>query len=224
MTTEPRIGRASDSTPFDIDRHEPDARCMTRYCGKPTGTLGHLCRWRVSRADCQHHYTPRGAGLTEGEVEERERAMAPAPVESGATETAVLIQPLCTSDAITRRDIGEVCWLIVERALTEGGTDGKGASVAVSALRILVGLPPAGKTAEAARKEAFLRGKVMHGIAPQSPEEWALAEEIFEEKAIEEFQRWELWERDDGYVDEPLALGDFAGDEPQAAALVDQED
>lgn len=138
--------------------------------------------------------------------------------------TRATSDPRPASEAISRRDIGEVCWLIVKRALDDPGGDGKGASVAVSALRILVGLPPAGQTAEAARKEAFLRGKVMHGIAPQTAEEWALAEEIFEEKAIEEFRRWELWERDDGYVDEPLGLGELARDEPQTPAVIDQED
>ncbi len=154
----------------------------------------------------------------------RSEAAAPMPNASRRVDTRASSETRPPPEAVAQRDIGGVCWLIVERALSDGGGDGKGAGVAVSALRILVGLPPQGTTAEAARAEAFLRGKVMHGIAPQTPEEWALAEEIFEENAIEEFRRWELWERDDGYVDEPLALGDFAGDEPQPSALVDQED
>lgn len=198
---------------------------MTRYCGKLAPSTGRPCRWRVSESACKNHDTPRGGGLTAREMREREQAPGPvAPTSAPAVIEKATPLAGGPPEAVVKRDVGEVCWLIVERALDDPGGDGRGAAVAVSALRILVGLPPAGQGAEAARKEAFLRGKIMHGIAPQYPEEWALAEAIFEEKAIEEFRRWELWERDDGYVDEPFGLGELARDEAQPPRVIDQQD
>ena len=125
-------------------------------------------------------------------------------------------------EAVVGRDIG-VCWLIVERVLAERSGDGRGAAVAVSALRILVGLPPSGLTADEARAESFLRGKIMHSIAPRAPEEWELAARFYHKEAIEEFRRWELRERNDGYVDEPLALSELARDEIEPSVLVSDE-
>ena len=72
-------------------------------------------------------------------------------------------------EAVVDRDIPGVCWLIVERVLAERSGDGRGAAVAVSALRILVGLPPSGLTADEARAESFLRGKIMHASRPGRP-------------------------------------------------------
>ena len=44
---------------------------------------------------------------------------------------------------------------------------------------------------ELALREIALRGRIMNGEPPRDDEEWALAEQVFNEPALMEFHRWE---------------------------------
>ncbi len=127
-------------------------------------------------------------------------------------------------EPVAARDLPGLCWWLIEQATTADSWDVRWAGVVVTTVRALTSMPPGALTTQDARDEAFLRGKIVNGIPPETADEWALAEAIFTDEALEELRSWnQLWERDDEHVDEPLLFPQRAGVEAQVAPLVHDE-
>lgn len=202
------------------------------YCGTPMKTNPRrLCRWRIFRQrPCPHHATAVSAAIDIDAIERREAAMRLPPGER--TDTWIASKPAepmklppGMPEPVATRDLPEVCWWLVEEMAKPDGLDSRRGAVAVSAVRLLVALPPGALTPQEARDEAYLRGKIVNGIPPETADEWALAEAIFTDEALDELRSWnQLWERDDQHVDEPLVFPKRAGIEAEPAAFIDDED
>ena len=72
-----------------------------------------------------------------------------------------------------------------------GRLDTRQASVAAALLRLLHALGPDPISDEEAWKEVELRGRIMHGMPPRSPEEWERVALLYDDEALEEFRRWD---------------------------------
>jgi hypothetical protein len=157
-----------------------------------------------------------GMRLPPGEVTGR-------PIASKPPEPRKL--PPGIPEPVGARDLPAVCWWLIEQSSTEDGLDPRRATVIVQSVRVLAGLPPGALTPQDARDEAFLRGKIVNGIPPETADEWALAEAIFTDEALDELRSWnQLWKRDDQDVDQPLVLAQGAGVEAEAASFFENED
>ena len=65
----------------------------------------------------------------------------------------------------------------------------------------------------------------MHGLPPQSPEEWDYAATLYTDEALAEFRRWEaLLKGDAGDVDKPHRFVYGVAHEREMPGLVERED
>lgn len=101
--------------------------------------------------------------------------------------------------AVVERDLRETGWWVIERLTSNAEFKSPEGSVVASVLRVLAGLGPSPLSEEEALAEVELRGRLAHGLAPASPEQWERAIRVFEADAVEEYRRWEA-------EDEQLAL------------------
>lgn len=87
------------------------------------------------------------------------------------------------------RDLRSVGWLVLERIFF---SDMLPAEVSASAtvIRALTALGDAPADQEEQLAEIELRGMLMNGFQPRSPEEWARAATLFGETSMAEFRRW----------------------------------
>lgn len=85
-------------------------------------------------------------------------------------------------------DPRELARAVVERAL-RGDANPLHAMRLVQAARALQEFPDPAHD-EWALQEVALRGRLMHGLAPATPEQWDLARETFDDAALAEFERW----------------------------------
>ncbi len=84
------------------------------------------------------------------------------------------------------------------RGVADAWLDARAAQAIATAARILVNLGPAPPELEDAARETALRGRIMHGMAPRDPEQWALAATLYDDDALDEFHRWEReWDVED---------------------------
>lgn len=88
------------------------------------------------------------------------------------------------------RDLHAVSWWVLERLLHDE-IDPRRASAMRAMVRTIAQLGPEERDRQEQLREAQLRGLVMHGIPPRTPEEWALAERVFDDDALAELHRWE---------------------------------
>jgi hypothetical protein len=202
------------------------------YCGHPMkSNPRRLCRWRIFRGrPCTPHGTAVDAAVTMDDIERREAGMrlppgdlTGRPIASKVPEPRRL--PAGMPEPVAARDLPGLCWWLIEQATTADSWDVRWAGVVVTTVRALAALPPGSLTPQEARDEAFLRGKIVNGIPPETADEWALAEAIFTDEALEELRSWnQLWKRDDDHVDEPLVFPERARIEAELPALFEDED
>lgn len=57
-------------------------------------------------------------------------------------------------------------------------------------MRVLATLGPEPLAEEESLREIELRGLLMNGIPPRTPDEWELAAKVFDDEALSEFRRW----------------------------------
>ncbi len=95
-------------------------------------------------------------------------------------------------DPVARRDLRGTGWWLMERLTAVDAVDEKRAAVAATVLRVLASLGPEPANAAEALAEVELRGRLMHGQPPSSPEQWERAARAFDPDALEEFRRWDL--------------------------------
>ena len=131
--------------------------------------------------------------------------------------------------AFHEHDPRELSWWVIGEVI--GGTlEASRASVAAALLRLLHLLGPDAISDEEAWQEVELRGRIMHGQPPRSPEEWARVALLYDDEALEEFRRWEaelrgpLLEDDGRDVDHPDVLRDRTARERQVAPGIEDED
>ena len=106
--------------------------------------------------------------------------------------------------SLASRDPHGIVWWLIERAAREK-LEVRFASVVNQTLRTLIQLGQAGADEEQALASIVVRGRLMHGLPPANPEQWALAESMFAAEALEEFRRWpKLLEDDASDGREPL--------------------
>jgi hypothetical protein len=125
---------------------------------------------------------------------------------------------------VAERDLPGVCWWLIERATAQEDLDARWAGVTATLVRTLAGLPLDALSDEEKRDEAFLRGKILNGIPPETGDEWALAEAIFTDEALAELRSWnQLREADYQYVREPFVLAEDARVQAQPPILDNQD-
>ncbi len=195
------------------------------------GNPRRLCRWRIyGGRPCTPHGTTVDDGVTMDDIERSEARMRLPPGEvTGRPIASKPAEPVAARPGVPEpmaiRSLSEVCWWLLEEMANPRGLDSRRGAVAVSTIRVLTSLPPGALTPEEARDEAFLRGKIVNGIPPETADEWALAEAIYTDEALEELRSWnQLWERDDQHVDEPLFFGEVARVEAQPSPFFEDED
>lgn len=125
--------------------------------------------------------------------------------------------------AIQARDPLALQWWVIERII-DGALQPPQAAAISGVVRTLANLPPGAGDQATTLASIALRGRLMHGIPPRSPEQWALAATMFDDEALVEFRRWELLEHDRGDVREPLGLGDGVAHDGDVAPVVHDED
>lgn len=145
---------------------------MEWTCGQPTRS-GKPCRWH--NPPCPHH------GARNVRTPEAAADIAPVATSSGSAVDA----------AIAARDLHEVAWTLLAR---ESASDDPNKSLLSTLIRVLASLGPAPLDDEQALAEASLRGVLMNGLAPRNPEEWALAESIFDAPTLADLRQREATE------------------------------
>ena len=127
-------------------------------------------------------------------------------------------------DSYANRDPRRFAWWTIGAVLEEG-LDARAGGVVANLLRIIQALGPEPQSEAERLKEAQLRGRIMHGLPPQSPEEWAYAATVFNDEALAEFRRWEeLLEGDAGDVDEPHRFVYGVAHERNVPRVIERED
>lgn len=124
------------------------------------------------------------------------------------------------------KDLRSLGWWLIERVLL-GQFETQRASVAASLMRTLAALGPEEASEEEALREVELRGRLMHGLPPRTEEEWARAQEAFDEGSLAEFRRWAnplLLEGDRGNGPEPFDLRQRGAGDVHMPLLIDDED
>ncbi len=119
--------------------------------------------WDVGRAPCRAHGTP------------KQRAVAAAGEETG----------------LPPKDIRGVARWVIER-VARGDLAPAEAQAINTANRILTQLDPEGEEEELALRKAVVHGRALHGLPPETPEQWALAEQMFDAEGMAELRRWQL--------------------------------
>ena len=132
-------------------------------CGAPT-RAGSACRFPADQ--CPH------------EAHARAREELPGPE-----------RPLSPAGVIRGRDLRALGWWLIEEALA-GRITPPTVSAVNRMMHTLLQLGPAPEAEELALQEVALRGLLMHGVPPRTPEEWTRAAEIFDDEALAEFRRW----------------------------------
>jgi hypothetical protein len=201
------------------------------FCGRPTKKPGRLCRWRINTERvCEAHGTMVDEAVPLRAILAREALMRP-PEPPPATGEWIASKPAAVADdagglprPVAERNIPGVCWWVIERASTPPDFDARWAGVIATLVRTLASLPLDALADEEKRDEAFLRGKILNGIPPETGDEWALAEAIFTDEALDELRSWnQLRETDYQDVREPLVFPERTGVQAQASIL-DHED
>lgn len=109
--------------------------------------------------------------------------------------------------AIAERDLRALGWWLIDGVLA-AGLEPQRASVTVRIMSLLERLGPGTHDGDDALREVVLRGLVMAGIPPRTPDEWAIAERVFDDEALAEIRRWALSFEGDGHdAFEPLVPG-----------------
>lgn len=131
------------------------------------------------------------------------------------------------------RDLRAFSWWLLEAILDGEVAPAKG-GVMSGLLRIIAGLGPEPASEAEVYKELELRGRLMTGLPPRTPEEWDRVALFLDDEALEEIRTWpmdgprhpHLLERDSGDVREPEVLGDIGigADEADMAFVIDRED
>lgn len=122
------------------------------------------------------------------------------------------------------RDLRVLGWWVIDR-LVSGALEARQAAVIGNLVRTLAALGPGAIATEQALREVELRGVLMYGIPPRTPEEWELAASIFDADALAEFRRWRpLLESDHHDREQPLVLNQGGADDVQVPGAVDDED
>ena len=166
-------------------------------CGAPTRN-GSGCRYPAERCPHEGHRRYRDA-----------RAAA---------------TPRAPAEALRERDLRGLGWWLIEEILS-GRVTPPEASAVTRLMHTLLQLGPAPDDEERALEEVALRGLLMHGLPPRTPEEWQRAREAFDEDAIAEFLRWApLLEGDAEHDLHQLGLGDGAGGDGDVTDVGDDED
>lgn len=145
-------------------------------CSAPT-VAGTACRRLLQRCDIPGHLRWRG----------RAGALPIAP--GGAPASDARAVPAAIPAAVVDRDLRALAWWLIERVLTDA-LKPSDAGIVAGIMRLVASLGPAEMTLEEALKDIELLGLVMNGVPPRVPEEWARAEELFDEDAVAEFRRW----------------------------------
>ena len=138
-------------------------------CGAPTRG-GSPCRYPAALCPHEAHARHR-----EGRVR-RDPAPAPAP-------------PATPLRAVRERDLRALGWWLIEQTLA-GRVSPPEASAVNRMMHTLLQLGPDSEAGERALREVALRGLLMHGVPPRTPEEWNHAAELFDDEALAEFRRW----------------------------------
>lgn len=163
--------RAALSLEFDaIPRERPR---MSWTCGKPT-VDGHPCRWHTP--PCPHHPGDSPAVVRVARSTASPKRTPPAPD---------------IRDAIESHNLHAVAWGLLGREVV---SEQPNASLVSTLIRVLASLGPAPLDDERALAEAALRGVLMNGLAPRNADEWALAEEIFDEPTLADLRQREAIE------------------------------
>lgn len=176
-------------------------------CGAKT-QKGTPCGWAA--AECPHH-------RRDGRPSRRP--------ERGADHVPAAPPAKAEFPWLAAHDLRGLGWWLIEQVLLQELETGR-ASVVANLVRTLAALGPAPEEESAALREVELRGRLMHGLPPRTPEEWARAEAVFDDAALAEFRRWErlLLEADDGDGLEPLDLGQGGAGEIDVPLVIDAED
>lgn len=156
-------------------------------CGKPKKD-GRPCGWHTP--PCPHH--PEGGdSLT----------FAPNSAPTGRRTRDSTGLAL----AIEQHDLHRVAWALLAEAVVE---ENRNASLISTLIRVLASLGPAQDDEDAVLKEVVLRGRLMTGIAPATDDEWARAQQVFDDATLSQFRRWEaevadLLKNDGGDIHQP---------------------
>lgn len=172
-----------------------------RSCGAKT-VAGTPCRWPAD--ECRFHGRSRRP---------EESAPPEQPVEQGPPPP------------VAERDLRGTGWWLLEQLTGTVPFAAREGSVAASVLRVLAALGPEPASEDEALAEVELRGRLMHGQPPGTPQEWERAALVFEGDALAEFRRWEKLLEGDGLDrDDPLLGGDLGAGEGEVALLIEDED
>ncbi len=108
--------------------------------------------------------------------------------------------------AISGRDLHMLAWWMIQDVASET-LEPKRASVINQAARLLILLGKEGEDEEEMLARIVLRGRLMQGLPPATPEQWELTEAMYTDDALEEIRRWPpLLERDAADARQPLQL------------------
>ena len=132
-------------------------------CGAPTRG-GSPCRYPAALCPHEAHARHR-----EGRVR-RDPTPAPAP-------------PAAPLRAVRERDLRALGWWLIEQTLA-GRVSPPEASAVNRMMHTLLQLGPDSEAGERALREVALRGLLMHGVPPRTPEEWDHAAELFDDEAL----------------------------------------
>lgn len=143
--------------------------------------------------------------------------------------------PGIVPEAVRLRDVRGFAWWLAEELLQGIGAPWNNATPVTSVLRVLAAMGPEPMAEDEALAEVELRGLVMHGIPPRTPEEWARAEALFSPEALREIRRWEpllaadegegeLLEREGGHGLQPFRLRDARAEHLQVPRVIEDED
>lgn len=172
----------------DLARSSGERWPMTEWrCGKPTKD-GRPCGWHTP--PCPHH--------PEGDDSKHSTEAAPG-VERPARDSAGLAL------AIVQHDLHRVAWSLLGEAVAE---EDRNASLISTLIRVLASLGPAQDDEDGVLREVVLRGRLMTGMPPATEDQWARAEQVFDDAALTELRRWErevanLLKNDGRDIDQP---------------------
>lgn len=166
-------------------------------CNAPTAS-GRPCRWRQDQCPVASH-----AHWRERQKGQHGPGQRPGPPAAAATADAV---PL--PGAVQERDISGVAWWAVEQLAT-GALEGRDGGTYATLLRVLLACDPDDPAAAAVLAEVELRGRLMHGLPPETMEQWRLLEARFGTDVVNEVRRWAgLFESDPLDIVDPALFRD----------------
>jgi hypothetical protein len=113
-------------------------------------------------------------------------------------------------------------WTI--RGVAEGWLEPARAQAINAACRILVALGEDAPEAADANRLAVLRGKIMHGMAPETGAEWEMVEALFGAGAVAQVRSWRSLKHDPVDRRDPLRLRHLGHGEGDVPALGEHQD